>query len=603
MLYSPALESFSARSDLIKYGPNGLLLFALQLDLGIEDVESVAATSLTDGPNDKKCDLVHVDRDQGKVIIAQSYMSRTAKAEANAGKASDLNTATSWLLSGELNEMPINLRSAAVEVRQALESGQFGSFEIWYVHNCPESQNVGREITQATNTAAHIIRNAYESSSSITVLGREVGRETLDNWYARTEVAISVTDKFVVPVNGGFTQVGEKWSAFCTSIRGSWLRDVWMKHERDLFSPNVRDFLGIVKSAKNINNGIRDTATGEADQFWIYNNGLTIIVNEIDSRDFESSESDKIIVYGLGVVNGAQTTGTLGVLSGPEAASLDSLWIMARFVKCSDPEVLQNIVKFNNTQNKVEAADFRSNDAVQNRLRREFELIPDADYRGGRRGGVREAIERKKNLLANNSVAQALAAFQGKPNLAYNDTRLIWVQDRIYADYFSDRTTARHIVFCFSLIRSIEEAKQEIVDVADGDRTQLQKNAMSYFRKRGSIPVLASAIAQSIESIVDRAIPNRFGIRFADNCSPREASIRWKPVVTTCLPFSATLEGACDRDLYNGEKVRACLATFGQLIAATASANRQIYQTFAEMVEYAPIPSVDRDESPRLDQE
>jgi len=70
-----ALAAFAARDDLTAYGSNGLLLFTLQLRHGIQDVDSVAATALTDGSNDKKCDLVYVDRDNERVIVAQAYFS------------------------------------------------------------------------------------------------------------------------------------------------------------------------------------------------------------------------------------------------------------------------------------------------------------------------------------------------------------------------------------------------------------------------------------------------------------------------------------------------------------------------------------------------
>src|SRR5690242_19446654 len=95
---SKALAAYEAREELTAYGSNGLLLFALQLRHGVPDVETVAATALTDGGNDKKCDLVYVDRGNGRVVVAQGYFSSDAsKTEAPASKASDLNTAVTWL--------------------------------------------------------------------------------------------------------------------------------------------------------------------------------------------------------------------------------------------------------------------------------------------------------------------------------------------------------------------------------------------------------------------------------------------------------------------------------------------------------------------------
>lgn len=50
-------------------------LLALQLTFGIEDIRSVAADAVTDGPDDKSCDVVYVDRVAGRTIIAQEYES------------------------------------------------------------------------------------------------------------------------------------------------------------------------------------------------------------------------------------------------------------------------------------------------------------------------------------------------------------------------------------------------------------------------------------------------------------------------------------------------------------------------------------------------
>ena len=57
---------FQARSDLTeKYGNNALLLYALQLRFEISDVVSVASDALTDGGDDKKCDLINQLRNYG----------------------------------------------------------------------------------------------------------------------------------------------------------------------------------------------------------------------------------------------------------------------------------------------------------------------------------------------------------------------------------------------------------------------------------------------------------------------------------------------------------------------------------------------------------
>jgi hypothetical protein len=107
------------------------------LKLGFDDVDAFASNYLTDGSNDKKCDLVAVINGGQKIIIAQGTYSDKEKAAADANKASDLNTAAAWLLSGELEGLPSILMSAAEEVRAALAEGTVEELQLWYVHNIP----------------------------------------------------------------------------------------------------------------------------------------------------------------------------------------------------------------------------------------------------------------------------------------------------------------------------------------------------------------------------------------------------------------------------------------------------------------------------------
>ena len=89
-------SALEGRTDLSKYGDNRILLFALGLHQGIDDLDLVANDALTDGANDKKCDLVYVNTEREQLIIAQGYWSQKERAAAGANKASDMNTAVSW---------------------------------------------------------------------------------------------------------------------------------------------------------------------------------------------------------------------------------------------------------------------------------------------------------------------------------------------------------------------------------------------------------------------------------------------------------------------------------------------------------------------------
>ena len=349
------------RTELTAFGSNKLLLFALELYQDIDDIELVANDVLTDGPDDKNCDLVYLNPETGKVIIAQGYWATSeSDKSAPANKASDLNTAAAWLLTSGYRDSPKGIRSAAEQIHDALHDGSVTSIEFWYVHNRRESKNVQEELDKVAETAAALVRHAHPNTEVDSISAAEVGRETLDKWYKGTLAPILVTSDYELETKGGFRADGERWSAYSTSVPASWLREVFDEHGKTLFAANIRDYLGSRKSDRNINNNIKETATKNPSMFWVFNNGITALVNKFEY----TSDGDIGILHisGMAIVNGAQTTGALGAI---EDGDLDNAFVPVRFVKCSDTDTIQDIIRYNNSQNRIEAADFRSNDAVQ----------------------------------------------------------------------------------------------------------------------------------------------------------------------------------------------------------------------------------------------
>ena len=150
---------------------NAHMMWAIALYLEEPDPEALASEGLTDGKGDRKIDFIYLDRDAKRIVFAQGYYAKnTTKNAAPANKASDLNTAAAWLLSGDIALIPKPLGPIIEECRTALADGEVESIELLYVHNLPESVNVNRELQTA---AAHMRRR------SAMALPSESSRESL----------------------------------------------------------------------------------------------------------------------------------------------------------------------------------------------------------------------------------------------------------------------------------------------------------------------------------------------------------------------------------------------------------------------------------------
>ena len=115
-------------------------------------------------------------------------------------------------------------------------------------------------------------------------------------------------------------------------------------YKDDLFSGNPRNYLGAGKRKNKINLGIMDTVQEQPENFWAYNNGLTALVN-----DYEIDDDNITKVHGITIINGAQSTGAIGAV---ESLKEDFL-VPIRFIVCSDPKIIEEIINNNNKQNEI----------------------------------------------------------------------------------------------------------------------------------------------------------------------------------------------------------------------------------------------------------
>jgi len=342
----------------------------------------------------------------------------------------------------------------------------------------------------------------------------------------------------------------------------------------------VRDYLGSRKSDANINNGIKQTAQSTPENFWVFNNGITVLTHSFEEREIKGRR--QLVIRGVSIVNGAQTTGAIGSLSkSPDANVL----VPARFVETSDSELIYSIIQYNNSQNKVTASDFRSTDRIQKRLREEVSAIPNAKYEGGRRGGHADVIERNKNLLPSYTVGQALAAFHQDPLTAYNQKSDIWVNDKTYARFFHDDTTGAHLVFCYALLRAVEEEKRALVtkSKSGSGSTVQEEQLLEYFRHRGSTYLLVSAVASCMESFVGKRITAPGKVSFGPKVSPKQATQHWEEIVSLVSPFCQQLLDALSDGLKSNDRAQKAITTFRSLVQATAGANAEAYKRFAKL--------------------
>lgn len=377
------IADYRGRTDLISnYGSNSLLLYALQLRFDLSDIASVASESLTDGSNDKKCDLIYVDQDTGIAVVAQAYQKQNPKDTdlAPSNKASDLNTAAAWVFSQQPEDVPEEIREQVQLLQNSINGHSIRTIYFWYVHNLNErnGQVIKNELAAMQTTARAALKSLFPESE-VEIFASEIGNETIEKWYNTSNKQIAVTDTFQVETpNMGFELCGQKWKAYITAVSAKWLKGKYNTYQDDIFSGNPRNYLGSGKKKNKINLGIMETISQQPDNFWAYNNGVTALVNSYEVTS--DSQGQHLSISGITIINGAQTTGAIS-----NVESLGDAWVPIRFIVCQDSNIIDDIISNNNKQNEILPSDLRSNDRIQTKLREQFGPYPKLYYSGGRR--------------------------------------------------------------------------------------------------------------------------------------------------------------------------------------------------------------------------
>lgn len=239
----------------------------------------------------------------------------------------------------------------------------------------------------------------------------------------------------------------------------------WYKaHGNHLFAGNIRNFLG----SSEVNTAIADTLKSEAGYFWFYNNGITIIAEDLKKQAFGGNDRSVGIFdcTNVTVVNGAQTVGTIGrTVAGEDSGS----FLQARVIVVDDPDssLGKRITRASNTQNKIDARNFVALDLEQERIRTEL-LIEKTNYEY-REGEPLEStvdgfdfIEGITTLACASEEISYVALSKGHVGGLYSD-----ITAAPYRALFNPSTSSKRLWSLVQLARRIDVSVKALADQSD----------------------------------------------------------------------------------------------------------------------------------------
>lgn len=159
----------------------------------------------------------------------------------------------------------------------------------------------------------------------------------------------------------------DEYPTYLCVIPGLVLADIYDRFGSRLLEGNVRSFLTV---KGRVNKGIRQTIMTLPHMFFAYNNGIACTASAADVGRTPSGMS-LLKVTDLQIVNGGQTTASLAAARHNDKATLDHIFVQMK-LSVIPPEasgqVIPEIARCANSQNRVSEADFFSNHEFHRRM-------------------------------------------------------------------------------------------------------------------------------------------------------------------------------------------------------------------------------------------
>ena len=339
-----------------------------------EDIEEIREC-ITDGAHDQSCDFIYSNDDHHYIIQGKYKAARQQEEEGEVSKFLTVferlhyeygreNKKNSKLMDA-INEFDyknhtfslifVSLGSATEDIRIAERNG------IRDISDCEDLRDISNrtDFQFFDETDLNIEYRDVINGTELRDVELKISKgENNELWYQHKN-------------NDGLT-------SYITSIKANQVYEIYNRHKSALFNLNIRQHLG----DNSTNKEIMKSAEDEPNKFFFYNNGISAVAKKIEASETKGS----LICSSFSIINGAQTFRSIHKIYGrliKTSQTIKDLSVMIRVTEMpnlfKNDGFIDNVTRYNNTQNAVKVSDFRSNDKVQVALAHYFNNISDID--------------------------------------------------------------------------------------------------------------------------------------------------------------------------------------------------------------------------------
>jgi hypothetical protein len=413
-----------------------------------EDPE-VAARAVVDGYNDGGIDAIHFDAKTDSLLFVQAKWSKTGNSSINEIASNKFANGVRDLLADRFERFDQRIRDKESEIKPILYAERPVRVRLVTIHTGsqpPQAHAVKsiEDLVTELNGAVQIA--SYEDFDQAGVYGL-ITSETAD---PKIKLQIALHD---------WGQVEQPYLAYYGRANVTEVAQWWKDHRSFLFTQNLRLFY----TNSGVNNAIQKTLAETPENFWYFNNGITVICDAVD-KSLVGSPGRTLGLFnceGVSIVNGAQTVGSIGTIVGSSVNPSDEFaqsFVPVRIISLAktSPEFGRLITRAANLQNAVGNREFAAMDPLQHRLATDFAL--------DKRRYVYKTGESDPRSDDGCSIVEATQALASERSIALavqvkREIGVIWADTASapYTDLFNENLTTSRLWRAVRVMRAVDE--------------------------------------------------------------------------------------------------------------------------------------------------
>lgn len=369
------------------------------------DIES----SITNGPNDGGIDFVYYDDEEPKVVLGQCKYTENMKLNDIISELNKMSSTVENFKKANTGTYNKKLKTNLQNALDRLPDESAGNVEYCIFTTSDINQN---DVTNKLHAENNLYSKDMVSVYGVSEINSQI-KELIEKAKTVNEYKIEIDHPHNV-----LQYETDNVSGIMVNMSSESLVRMYDKFKDEgLFDLNIRKYI----KNKTVDEGIKETLDKERDNFWFYNNGLTIACSEY------VLDGNKVKLYDFSIVNGGQTTNRIGNYKG---SNNDKFYLPYKIIsiKNNDQKLYSKIAEATNSQKPINPRDLKSNSPEMKMLQRW--LGKEGVYLEIKRG---EKKKRNGRNIKNDELGQLLLSFgYQQPGTARNGKRSIFENKPLY---------------------------------------------------------------------------------------------------------------------------------------------------------------------------